>query len=800
MKKLIFILCTYLISALSLYAQERKALEDSVIVGGIPRSVVDMVLGADQMTPDEKLLAHWAYAELMKDISREHLALFSDQELSEILDYYRSDAFRFLNSDTFLTVYVTNITKAIQYEIGQGPKFSYILNDKSYGAGLEQLFKVVLSAYDPILDKMLGEDSAMILNARKAGLPDSQIKILTSALVKVIDNLFNIYRLSVVDYLSDDALKDYDTFMLSPVGQKFAIYTQKVKNIADVSSEEFLSDFSKRLETGKMSVSEMHSSIADYVALSRSFPLYFPELYRPHAEIVTKGGIYEGQTRDMVPHGKGKLTDKKGVVYEGDFRDGKRHGLLMVAKPGKEPVPQFWISDKYKKDVPLAVDENGVIPQAYVLDGQRYGYGSVYDQDTQSRLQGFFIDGQLNGKGKVFETGRTVEGDFIDGSMVSGTIVWEAVSDRVSVFKGRLSGNMGNGVREWTRLDRSEREMHMGTFEDGLMEGEGYKSIMQMGSRIYSSGIYAYGKQYGTGTYNANFTSRDTGIAEEFVYEGGFYADAFHGEGDLHMTLKNIPEGSWTFTRCNVRLPEVNADSLEIFINGVFEDGSFKKGKISYSDGSWYEGTFDEAGIVEGAMLRIYSDGTWYQGECRLGKCHGMGEIHYVDGTVYSGVFEYGSPVQQEQKNVTKAAKTVTGSDLRYDEQIFKYENLSVGKGKAALIKPAGVKIMVRTIPDLEVTCTGRFKDRTLVQGKVAMTDGNWLEGVFEDGVLITGRGRTVDKYGTIYEGEIKNGYPHGEGICTYADKTWFKGNFANGNRMGGTHYAADGKVIKVYK
>ena len=80
------------------------------------------------------------------------------------------------------------------------------------------------------------------------------------------------------------------------------------------------------------------------------------------------------------------------------------------------------------------------------------------------------------------------------------------------------------------------------------------------------------------------------------------------------------------------------------------------------------------------------------------------------------------------------------------------------------------------------------------------MSDGNWLEGTFEDGVLIQGKGQTVDKYMTVYVGEIKNGYPHGKGKCTYNNGTWFEGNFANGNRMDGTHYSADGKVIKVYE
>lgn len=87
-----------------------------------------------------------------------------------------------------------------------------------------------------------------------------------------------------------------------------------------------------------------------------------------------------------------------------------------------------------------------------------------------------------------------------------------------------------------------------------------------------------------------------------------------------------------------------------------------------------------------------------------------------------------------------------------------------------------------------------------MIEGMVSMSDGNWLEGVFQDGILIEGKGKIVDKSWVVYEGDIKNGYPHGSGVCFYSDGTWFEGQFAWGNRMGGTHYSATGDVIKVYE
>lgn len=146
------------------------------------------------------------------------------------------------------------------------------------------------------------------------------------------------------------------------------------------------------------------------------------------------------------------------------------------------------------------------------------------------------------------------------------------------------------------------------------------------------------------------------------------------------------------------------------------------------------------------------------------------------------------SPVKNRDKNQNK------------EERVFRFENLPVKQGVARKVTVAGVIILVRGVSSLDVTCKGKFDGDILSEGKVTMSDGNWMEGTFEDGVLVKGRARTLDKYGTVYVGEIKNGFPHGKGKCTYKNGTWFEGNFANGNRMDGTHYSADGKVIKVYE
>ena len=66
MRRLLFLMYTLIIGVHTLFAQDREALEDSVIIGGIPRPMLDMVLDDMQMTHEEKLMGHWTFSEMMK--------------------------------------------------------------------------------------------------------------------------------------------------------------------------------------------------------------------------------------------------------------------------------------------------------------------------------------------------------------------------------------------------------------------------------------------------------------------------------------------------------------------------------------------------------------------------------------------------------------------------------------------------------------------------------------------------------------------------------------------------------------
>ncbi len=796
MKRLFLLLCASVACAVTSNAQERKMLEDSVIIGGISRSLIEHVSDADQMKADEKLLLHWSYAESVKDLSRSHLSSFTDQELVDLLAYYRTKGCRFLSSDMFYQTFLENIGKAFQSESGQGQRFSVSMKDVSYGAGLKPLFQSILPSLMPAVDEILGEDGKEISNARRSGLPAGHIDMLRASAEKVRGKLFDIYRISAVDYLSKEDLKAVEDFLSSPSGQKYAAYISAVGNSADFSSKQFADGFFAELSAKKINTSQLRSSVVQYVSISREFPEYFPEVYRGYAELTVGESGYSGETRDMKPHGKGKMTDKKGVVYEGDFKNGQRHGVITVTKPGKQPVTQFWIADKYRKEVPVGKDKNGEVPSPFEEGGRMYGYGRVSDDATKSSSYGVFIDGSLNGTGKRYVPGHVEEGEFLNGDLVDGQLTMNKGKNEKVTYEGRMAGKCIEGTAVLTTEDDSRKEVWTGNFYDGYLEGRGHSVVSRPNDETESAGIFAYGMLYGDAVQKRD-VSYGSGIHETSVYDGGFYADRYHGEGRLFMALDEIPSQA-SMVRCNVSLPPFNSARIEVVMDGRFDNGAFVEGRITYSDGSWYDGKFTEVGLVQGSMRQVNQDGSVYQGACVDGVPHGEGELYAADGSVFRGEFEYGQPVKVE----VPEQKTVRRVDaVRNDELTYEFNNLSTGYGKSVLIKPAGVKIMVRTnVTYLKVVCKGRFKGDQMIEGKVTMSDGNWLQGVFENGVLMEGKGKTVDKYRVVYEGEIKNGFPHGNGKCHYNDGTWFEGKFAWGNRMGGTHYSATGEVIKVYE
>lgn len=601
----------------------------------------------------------------------------------------------------------------------------------------------------------------------------------------------------------------YDEFVSS--GVESGVFLAPVAEKLSDASRIFIDTKKEEKIDSVLNSPVLVEDIAEYMKLAHCelpFLDFFVNNYGQFVcNLAYRKGTYTGYTCDGLPEGPGSWTDKKERTYCGNFKNGQFHGCIQVTSHGKESV-QCWYKGKLQKSVPVGRNRDGSVPEVGSIKGKKFGYGYVYNPRTRAAEEGFFVDGHLWGAGNIDTPEYTVKGSFYDDAVVNCNMVWKGTKWKKYYFIGEKNGNLLSGAISKVSRDGSRTELYMGEFVARQQDGHGSVRISNKNDTIQYDGWYAYGQMYGEAVITRLLGRTKTAGHQKAVYEGNVFRYKPHGKGTVEIELRDIIDDSFKISRYGVRLREyVGQSDATIRMEGYFKDGNLVEGKVTVSNGSLMIGRFVDGRLAEGRMLKKYKDGSIYDGECRDGKYHGYGSLTYADGTVYEGLFENGCSVEKtpeyaldpdKQKKLREALRDRRqGND---DKKVFRFDGLPVEKGVVRLVHAAGVKIMVRGMSEVEVECKGRFDGETMTEGEVTVSDGNWMEGTFENGILIRGRARTLDKYGTVYVGDIRNGFPHGRGKCTYKNGTWFEGNFANGNRMQGTHYTADGEVIKVYK
>ena len=108
------------------------------------------------------------------------------------------------------------------------------------------------------------------------------------------------------------------------------------------------------------------------------------------------GGGYEGETKDGLPHGKGKEISPSGDEYIGNFVMGKKHGFGVY----------------YKKD---AYSYRGNFQHNKIN-----GFGKIEYMDNTS-YEGYFRNGIYHGEGTLYDAnGGVQKGEWNNGVLVSG--------------------------------------------------------------------------------------------------------------------------------------------------------------------------------------------------------------------------------------------------------------------------------------------------------------------------------------------------------------------------------------------
>ncbi|MFA5260449.1 MAG: hypothetical protein WC450_04400 [Candidatus Omnitrophota bacterium] len=328
--------------------------------------------------------------------------------------------------------------------------------------------------------------------------------------------------------------------------------------------------------------------------------------------------VYEGEFKDGLFHGKGKLTWRNGDTLEGEFKNG------LINGKGKH------------------IYHNNSVYEGTFIDGLPDGQGIV--ECPNCRYTGQFKNGVYEGQGELEYPGLSkYEGDFklglpngygvityVDGSILSGLFSngvvngqGKRVDGQGTVYEGELKNSIpeGKGVAVFKNGGRYEGEFRKGAISKGLFIIEGI----------------TYEGEFNNWTYNGKGKLDKTHV---YSYEGEFLDGQFHGYGKLIYPTGDIYEGQ-------------------------FLKGQLEKGILSYANGNKYDGVFQD-NKFNGFGIYTSAQGNIYDGEFKDGKFDGKGKRTFRDkdgnlkeqvGLWKAGVFQDNEKTSNENTAISDAEK-----------------------------------------------------------------------------------------------------------------------------------------------
>ncbi|MEE0913160.1 MAG: CFI-box-CTERM domain-containing protein [Ruminococcus sp.] len=309
-------------------------------------------------------------------------------------------------------------------------------------------------------------------------------------------------------------------------------------------------------------------------------------------EIAISGGLYIGEAVANKPHGNGKAIYENGDSYVGEWKFGKKDGNgLYKYKSGDE-----W-KGEWKEDQPYNGD--GVVYSIFkkivnqsgkyigsVRNGSKEGNGE-FQYNNGDSYAGSWSGNKRNGNGIYkYKNGKELKGVWKDNKIWDGS--------------GYLAANVkidNNGMI----TSKNAFEFYEGDFKQGVYCGKGKLNYDKGGS---FEGEFKNGRPWlGNGRL----------VTSTFIYDG----DVKEGKRDGFGKTKNNNGKIWEAE----------------YVNDEVEGNC----KITYADGSLFEGEYRNGVWVQGKGVVFYDDNSKYEGEIRNGKRNGNGVLFYSDGSRYTG-------------------------------------------------------------------------------------------------------------------------------------------------------------------
>jgi len=234
-------------------------------------------------------------------------------------------------------------------------------------------------------------------------------------------------------------------------------------------------------------------------------------------------------------------------------------------------------------------------------------------------------------------------------------------------------------------------------------------------------------------------------------------------------------------------------DRKEVVFKGKFSGGLLSSGVITYTDGSYFKGSFRENRPCTGRWRSLIYEDRKLQVPCEFTgewkECHkaGLGKLGRGDGATFKGVFKQDEAWEGIWQSLPLLDGLYTG---RW--------NYGVRSGVGRLVYSNG------DVYDGEWDIDLRHGEGTMVYADGSEFRGEWKEGKATHGEYKNYQ--TSDQYGSqgVYNGKVRYGQLNGEGTLDYAPNEMspeggtFEGEFKEDKTWDGqwTEYAKDGSGV----
>lgn len=181
------------------------------------------------------------------------------------------------------------------------------------------------------------------------------------------------------------------------------------------------------------------------------------------------GRIYDGEMKNKLPHGYGKMIYFDGSIYIGNWREGAQHGQGRMLYATGDTYEGNWENDA-PHGQGIAKFVNGNIYEGESYHGITQGYGKMSFANGDI-YEGEWVDEEPHGQGTMlYADGNTYEGMWEHNNMVNGHII----SYNGNEYEGDVLGGLPHGYGKLIFADTND--VYEGDFMEGVRHGWGIMS------------------------------------------------------------------------------------------------------------------------------------------------------------------------------------------------------------------------------------------------------------------------------------------------------------------------------------